>query len=229
MNDRRLTQLLRMAAEAERMESTTLRFEAPVRASGPAWTGWLEISAAAAAVVVGATVWMTDLTGGSSAGPSLAQSNPTTIEPVGVVPSPLPVAHTDQNVVAQGDPCDSESTVLLAIFRKADGATSTLRFAMKDWDAHRGINDLAEGELIGFAFDHADEITPDTMPDSVVLLAVSGPSDLVPRSDEDAAHLAACLEQAPTTCGEEMPCYANAALQCLPPGVSVHAEARVVR
>lgn len=222
MDDRRLAQLLRMAAEAERLEEATLPFTRPGSRGGISMTRWMGIGSIAAAVVVGASLWVSNAIAPTPVVRPIASN---TIPKASDTPSV--VAVSESTPVA--DPCDNESTVLLALFRKADGNTQTMRFSMQDWDSRRGLNDLAEGELIGFAFEHQDEMTPENLPDSVVLLAVSGPSELIPRSDEEAAHLAACLQMAPTTCGEEVPCYTSAALQCLPAGVSVHAEARVVR
>ncbi|MFZ4574562.1 MAG: hypothetical protein ACOYN0_09205 [Phycisphaerales bacterium] len=211
MNDRQLTQLLRMAAEAERLESgpATLRMPTPTHRRPGLWIGL-----AAAASVAAAFAFL-----------SLPSPQPKN--------APTPVALADPNPIApqpvNADPCDDESTVLLAIFRNADGSTIQSRIAMKDWDSRRGLNDLGEGELIGFAFEHAEEMTPETLPDSVVLLAVSGPTNLVPHSEAAAAQLTACLEQTPASCGAEVPCYTSAALQCLPAGVSVIGEARAVR
>jgi hypothetical protein len=225
MDDRQLSQLLRMAAEAERLEFGHAPLPMPAHPA-PRLGLWLGWSAAAAAVVIGSSLWF--------ANAILAPSTPPNTTVATAEQPPRLPTNTDPNTpaiveVAAADPCDNESSVLLAIFRNADGSTSQARIAMSDWDSRRGLNDLAEGELIGFAFEHTENMTADTMPDSVVLLAVTGPSELVPHTADAAAYLAACLEQTPTSCGTEIPCYTSAALQCLPPGVSVRGEARVVR
>ena len=227
MDDRQLSQLLRMAAEAERLEfgHAPLSMPAPASPRLGVWLGW---SAAAAVIAVGSAFWFAN----AVLAPSTPSISPNThVATADNAPLPTNTDPTTPAIVevAAADPCDNESSVLLAIFRNADGSTSQARIAMSDWDSRRGLNDLAEGELIGFAFEHTENMTADTMPDSVVLLAVTGPSELVPHTADAAAHLAACLDQTPASCGTEIPCYTSAALQCLPPGVSVRGEARVVR
>jgi hypothetical protein len=209
MNDVRLQQLLKMAAEAERLEFG----ERPLRPSSfPLQKNTSRVvrmwGAAAAILFVGVTGLFT-------------LKSSTTKDPV-------PVADSAPGIPSVNT-CDEESTVLLALFRKADGIAGRATMAVRSWDAARGLSDLAEGELLGIAFEHTNDMTPEALPDSVVLLAVSGPSSLIPHSDAEATVLAACLENTPTACGEEVPCYTSAALSCLPPGVTVRGESRIVR
>lgn len=212
MNNTRLEQLLKMAAEAERMEFGE-RTASPGRLRSIDSRSSIGRHSAAAALLVASAIglysWSTSET------------------------DTLDVAKTD---VKQSDittlntaSCEEESTVLLALFHKADGIAGRATMALRNWDAHRSLNDLGEGELIGLAFEHSHEVTPESLPDSVILLAVSGPMSLIPHSDAEATTLAACLENTPASCGEEVPCFTSAALACLPPGVTVRGESRIVR
>lgn len=207
MNDARLQQLLKLAAEAERLESGDRHFHVKPLSSKAANFNASRILGVAAAVAFAGVIGL------------LTLKSPTVVQPIDVVEAETPTTPI----------CEQESTVLLALFHKADGIAGRATMALRNWDATRGLNDLAEGELLGIAFEHANDMTPEAMPDSVVLLAVSGPSSLIPHSDAEATLLAACLENTPASCGGEVPCYTSAALSCLPPGVTVRGETRIVR
>jgi hypothetical protein len=230
MDERRLTQLLQMAAEAERMETgRSLLDSAPPVFTRRLWTPRPWIGVAAALGVAGVIGWAL-MPGGSQPTPRVAStnsaidSNPAATHS-GRTPSE-PVV--DVASAAAPDPCATESTILMALFQSVNGAVRSTRVAISDWDSRRGLDDMGEGEILSLAFEHIDEITAETLPDKVVLVAVSGPSGLLPDSEGDARVLQACLEGAPCG-GDQSICYTSAAQQCLPDGLSVAVETRAMR
>lgn len=224
MNNRELENLIRMAMEVEDLEGSrpALSFDgAPVTVvrtgARRVWLIGGGLAAAAALTLAAVAVWPT-----KPSEPSARLADSTGV--VGthevvpparsvVVDSPPPVH------VAQVPPDAGEKTVLLAIFRDADDRCSCVQLRDGEWSG-RKLADIGRSELLRTAMARACNESPE----HVLVIAIAGPAEYLPSSDQ-AEVLAACVFETPSTCGDDdSSCYTSAAMACLPAGMTVKAE-----
>lgn len=220
MRDERLLELVSHAVQAEALERSAHEIgEAPeaipmirVRVEQPREAAWFKPLAAglaaAAAIAVG-VFW-----------PS---GSPQPMTPVG--PGPVAattdaapaVEHAPEVRIARSEHGAGSAAVLLAVFRQADSRCDCVVW---EPDAFGGqtIDELDASELIEAAWRHRCAETGDLM----LVMALDGPRELLPRTAEEAIALAACLSA--EECGPEPACYETHAPSCLAPGVVLIAE-----
>lgn len=244
MTDHDLTELLKMAREAEAFAQPAAPrlvprlVQAPARASTKPDTfrilGWSSAGLAAAAAVAAAVVLF-------RIGPAptintdpnentLVAQVPTADHTTAVGPPVSPEASVIPAALAVATPVhEGRESIIVAMFRTSDGQSRCVRIKSHEWDCGRSLDDISEGDLIGFAFENACDSVIEEGPESLVVLAMSGPKGSFAKEAETAEAIAACMQSTPDSCGIEAACYADVALQCLPPGITVRAETLAVR
>lgn len=248
MTDHDLTELLKMAREAEAFAQPAAPRLAPPLVHAPARAstkpdpyrilGWSSAGLAAAAAVAAAVVLFrigpaptinTDPNADTLVAQVPTADHTTAVGPVvapeaTVIPAALAVA-----TPLATQPHEGRESIIVAMFRTADGQSRCVRIKSHEWDCGRSLDDISEGDLIGFAFENACDSVIEEGPESLVVLAMSGPKGSFAKEAETAEAIAACMQSTPDSCGIEAACYADVALQCLPPGITVRAETLAVR
>jgi hypothetical protein len=203
MDERDLNALIRMAAEVDQMEEDGGHsFQwAKARASRrdvlmQRLTG---IGGLAAAACLGLMVFAWLRTPAPS--PAPAPSGVAIKDPVKVQPKPV-----------------EEGSVLLAVFHDADDRCSCVQLR-DDFAKGRKLTEVGGGELLRTAISTACHENPQ----KVLVIAVSGPKDMLPKSTAEAEVLATCVSEY-GRCGDDSICYANNAAAYLGPGMTVVAE-----
>jgi hypothetical protein len=207
MDERDLNALIRMATEVDEMESDESHSFQWARAKDSRrdvimqrLTG-IGGLAAAACLALMVFMWVR--------GP---QSVATTPGPLSITNAPSPVAPVALPKLSE------EGSVILAVFHDADDRCSCVQLRS---DALKGrkLTDMGGGELLRTAIATACHENPE----KVLVLAMSGPRDVLPRSTAEAEVLAACISEN-GRCGDDSICYASNAQAYLPAGVTVVAE-----
>lgn len=248
MNDRQLQELLRMAAEIERIEADAQSVIGHVggrsatsargRRSSFTRSAWMWGSglaaAAAVALGIGGVVMLSGGGGSSSAGgsggptpgPIATTNNAAQQPPVDSAPAPvesiavaLPAATTPKLAASPG--------LLLAIYQDMFGGARCVQIVPRPLEPGESLAGLARDEML-----HAEDIERGAAcapgPHRLLVVALSGPADQLPTTYERAEALASCIAQTRDICSEEQSAYASAAFTCVPPGVSVRVESTYV-
>ena len=140
--------------------------------------------------------------------PSLTQTVPA-VATTGVRPAPVQAANARQCVV-------------LAIVQSTDGACRCVNLAPHQWaDLQGHSEDQHRAELLAVPVRTACSLSGHRL----VLVAIEGPADCLPRTDAQAERIAECLAEAPKLCDGSSNCYESLAKRCLSPEVSVLAQA----
>jgi hypothetical protein len=209
MDERDLNALIRMASEVDEMESDASHsFQ------------WARAKASRRDVI------MQRLTGigGLAAAACLALMVIMWVRGPQPAPAPTPVAivtkpeHTVAPLAAAAPKTPEEGSVLLAVFHDADDRCSCVQLRS---DALKGrkLTEVGGGELLRTAIATACHENPE----KVLVLAMTGPKEVLPRSTAEAEVLATCITEN-GRCGDDSICYASSAQAYLPPGVTVVAE-----
>lgn len=212
MDDRRLESLLKMAMEADSLERDAEQRLRLVR-SMPRRRTWLLPLASAMVAAAAAVAFVTIILPGMSptVPPRLADGHsPTHADALPVMPGfdqPLEVRSASV-------PADDEASVVLAFFEGLDGRCSCLHIQDEEWD----IAELAQkhrGELLDVAYrSQCGSATP-----NLLVVAIAGKRDSLPRSPEQAEALATELARYRRT-----PDQAYQAVSGLPAGSMVVTE-----
>lgn len=108
--------------------------------------------------------------------------------------------------------------VVIAMARDASGVLRCVDWRQHEWDVQR-VSRMSARDL------QAATTKPcGPTPPQLVLVAISGPTSSLPRTDESAARLANCILNSPRGCESEGMCFNGAAAGCLPSDVSVKVE-----
>jgi hypothetical protein len=206
MDERDLNALIRMATEVDRMEEDASHSFQWARAKSSRRDVLMQkltgIGGLAAAACLGLMVFMW------MRGPQTTA--PVVTPPVAKVEQPAPKTTTP--------PHSEEGNVLVAIFHDADDRCSCVQLN-KDVLKGRKLTDVGGGELLRTAIAQGCHENPE----KVLVLAMSGPKEVLPRSTAEAEVLATCITEA-GRCGGDSMCYASNAQAYFPPGVTVVAE-----
>jgi hypothetical protein len=179
MNDRDIQQLIRMAGEIERLEGGLLE-EGPVfrinRAPSDPWklVRVSSLSGIAAAVLLAGVVAMK----------MTATPPPSAPQPLAVIPAKPSETTTVQPVAAS----DANGCVVLTMFKDGDNCNCV---QMQTKELAGRLEELPRAELIRMAL----QSPCTTQAQKVVVLAVSGRKDALPKTREDAEALAARMSE----------------------------------
>ncbi|MBX3404605.1 MAG: hypothetical protein KF699_14430 [Phycisphaeraceae bacterium] len=241
MNDRQIHELLRMAAEIERIEVDAASVvghiggrSAPIArgrrlfAARSAWV-WGSGIAAAAAVALGIGGFLALSGGGGSGGGGggvLTDAHPNPMD-YQVPPPPPP---SDTAVVAAPallPKISASPALLLAIYQDMFGGARCVQIVPRPLEPGESLAQIARDEML-----HAEDIERGAWcapgPHRLLVVALAGPADRLPTTYERAEALASCIALSRDMCSEDHASYANAAYTCLPPGVSVRVESTIV-
>ena len=220
MNDRQLTSLLRMAAEADQLAGDDARLPAAIVIAGmsavpPARLArrgrfWGTASAAAAAIIGLAYVSIIGIAGPSSH-ERIASASPTRASrPIG--PTVDPVEPRLALASASIENSVPTRNMMMAVFSDECGERSCVVTHDRDDLSGRDPTKMSDEELLDLAM--GDRCVPAA--EQVVVIGLSGPETALPRNDAEAHTLAACFGSAPGF-GQSPTAF----LACVPPGVSV--------
>lgn len=221
-DDRDIERLLRMAVEAEGLESPDPLVpgtrHAPGRRTPDAGRRWVlrrlagGALATAALLVLGLAVF-SQLTGGAS---------PARLRPDGGISTAglAPRALIVQPAAAGTD----EDTVLLAVFHDELAGTRCVSWRDYDFGGNKCLGDVSEKELRGLCLRSAGLETCGLKPQQVMLVALAGPRHSLPESDSSAQQLADCILRGERMCDSAGACYVPAARGCVPKNVSFRIE-----
>jgi len=202
MNDDQLSTLIRMAVEAERLESPLhiehFRAVPPVRRS----VLWKLAPLAAAAAVLLAVMIVPRF-----------MSQPESPDEIAINTDPAPVL-APEVVVAKPS---AEGSMLVAVYREADDRCGSVVW-VKDAFAGRAMADVSRTELVEAALKGRGDARTGLM----LVVGLQGPREMLPDSHAAAEALAQCMTV--ESCGVEAPCYAATALGCLPSNVRIVTE-----
>lgn len=220
MNDDRINSLLNMAREAELFErdlegtgaSNVLGPDLRLTGARPPLLRrpWVRVGALAAAVALIAAVGPALWHGGTSAGN--ARSSPVASGPsasdiapadgvkgrVGQAATPIAATATTPKDARPATPSDDDrEQVLIALYRTADGQGTTCPqcWCVQRWTPEMAsaqqLKSIAEAELI------ASSLSRTCVPEPVrmIVVGLSGPSALLPSTDEQARSLALCIAE----------------------------------
>ncbi len=207
MDERDLNALIRMAAEAEQMEQDSNRSFQWARAKSSR-----------------RDVLMQRLTGigGLAAAACLALMVVAWLRaPQGTTPTPSNVTihtekHTDKPAVAK---TAEQGSVMLAVFHDADDRCSCVQLRQDAFGKGRDLTQVGGSELLRAAFAGSCHENPE----KVLVIAMSGPKEMLPRSTAEAEVLATCVAEY-GRCDGDSACYATHAASYLPAGLTVVAE-----
>ena len=118
-----------------------------------------------------------------------------------------------------------DATVILTISQDADGRCRCVTSVSHQLAAGQSVGDLPSTELLGVGLQRLCE----TNPERVLVLGISGPSELLPQSKAEAERFASCLDRGPGECNEDPTCFASSALACVSPAVNIVAETVAMR
>ncbi len=113
-----------------------------------------------------------------------------------------------------------EACVVVAIFKDSRGGCPCIHIQPHTLADGRSLDDLSPDELLDVRLKGSCSATGD----SLLLVAVQGPGDQLPRTAAEAEALAECVGDAPRVCDGSPGCMANIARGCLPPSVKVLAQ-----
>jgi len=143
--------------------------------------------------------------------------------PQPAAPTPVAIAAPTIEHIAVPAKLSEEGSVILAIFHDADDRCSCVQLRS---DAFKGrkVSEMGGGELLRTAIATACHENPE----KVLVLAMSGPREVLPHTTAEAEVLATCISEG-GRCGDDSICYASNAQVYLPAGVTVVAETMGMR
>jgi hypothetical protein len=209
MDERDLNALIRMATEAEQMEQDSNRSFQWARAKSSR-----------------RDVLMQRLTGigGLAAAACLALMVVAWLRaPQGTTPVPANVAvkpevHADKPVIAKAK-APEQGSVMLAVFHDADDRCSCVQLRQDAFGKGRDLTQVGGSEMLRTAIAGGCHENPE----KVLVIAMSGPKEMLPRSTAEAEVLATCVAEY-GRCDGDSGCYATHAASYLPAGLTVVAE-----
>lgn len=110
--------------------------------------------------------------------------------------------------------------VVVAIFRDSRDGCSCVHLQPHDFTDGRRLADHAPTDLLSVPLKGACAPSPDR----ILLVALEGPTEMLPRTPAEAESLVECVTDAPRQCDGSPACYASAASRCLPQDVHVLAQ-----
>lgn len=123
----------------------------------------------------------------------------------------------DRFTTAEGVPC-----VVLAIFKDSNGTQQCVDVTVHQLDSKSGLSGLDAKTLMASASAGNDSCME--RPDRLLIVAVAGPLDKLPGSEEEVRQLTACVTDSSRVCEEDLSSYERAAQSCLPSGLTVVAD-----
>lgn len=112
---------------------------------------------------------------------------------------------------------DEQCCMVVAMVRDSGGVLRCVKWRQHEWDVQR-VSSMNAADL------KQAVPQPCGAPTQVVLVAMTGPTRSLPRTDEGAERLANCILAAPRSCDTDAMCFNGAAARCLPNDVSVKVE-----
>lgn len=250
MDDRRLENLIRIAAEIEEMERSALLPAAPLRiheADGrrpqprrrAPRTLWRIAAISSAAACVGLAIYF-----------SRPAVSPSPVLPVAVGPQRPPQAGSPDSSIGPDSIADAHPAELvsappritaeharhiiddllhppqigagvLAIYEDASGVVRCVRWQPHDFGGRR-FDQLRPGELVRVSYGTHCAIVG---PHRLIAVAVRGPIEKLPDSDERAQELAECIVgESPTRCEAQPTTVGPNSPGCFPTGLQVMVE-----
>ena len=240
MNDRQINDLVRMALEADELESAAgqgLRLvgiedeDAPARRAGVVWGArlWIGAAVAAAAAVAGALLLPSVIapSGAVDSGKAIAvapvettHEDSTPVEPVPPIVKHQSLTQVPPSVTHERpDLGGVEQCVVVTIYRDMRQGKHCAQMQNQVWSGNKCDADPAELRGITLGQPCIASVN------QTLVVALSGPQRELPKSENDARGLADCILGSPRDCGSEMRCLASAAADCVPAHVSVKLEA----
>lgn len=212
MDDKRISQLVKMAMEAEALDDAPLIAGRISRR--PRWGAWT--AAAVCALAGGLTIralWPT------------SPGVPTVVAEGSKAPIAAPAPGV-RVVAAHNDPGgsiveerESDQFVVLTFYRDSSGDVPCYTWEIQDGCAPVGSGHAASQlNMLGSTACSSEH-------DSVVTVAIAGPERDLPTSDTDALTLAVCLATLANPAEQDAGLVAAAIESCLPPGL--HAAASI--
>ena len=238
MNDKQLQSLIGMALEAEELSG-----EAPLAGSLHAagstprshrrWYVGVPGAGLLAAVVllaVGISIYMRTGSAPSPNPGAVAIVNPSDVAPEPAptpAPAPTPVrANTvtvAQNPVPAEQGCPDKS-VVLAIYEDAPGVIRCVRWREHNWKDGRCLHEVNPAELLCAGFGAPCNQAGATRPNTLLVVALSGPKDRLPSNEGEAQALATCIAHSPLAHDDPDRDPACVHVPCIPPDVTVRVE-----
>lgn len=160
----------------------------------------------------------------NSAGAKTTTTNPAASRtaPRSTVMQTVPAVATTGVRPAPVQAANARQCVVLAIVQSTDGACRCVNLAPHQWaDLQGHSEDQHRAELLAVPVRTACSLSGHRL----VLVAIEGPADCLPRTDAQAERIAECLAEAPKLCDGSSNCYESLARRCLSPEVSVLAQA----
>lgn len=114
----------------------------------------------------------------------------------------------------------NKSAVLVAIFKDSTGDCRCVQIQPHNWEDGRTLADHLPSDLLGVKLNGSCSAGGD----SLMLVAMEGPTELLPSTAAQAEELANCVSDAPRICDGSPGCMASMASRCLPPDVAVLAH-----
>ncbi len=219
MDDRRLEHLLKLAMEADELESSASR--PALRLVGGSRRKWMLPfaggMAAAAAMIAVATMVLPALKPAPAPFKTIADLDPTKrkVEPVstGDFSKPMP---SEPIQIANSE---GESSVVLAFFQGLDGKCTCMHIQDENWDGDQ-LQSKDRRELLDVAF-QSTCLGPSP---KILVVGIAGKPGSLPRTAEEAEALIAHLNNAPPGSRTDLSSYAYEAMPQLPAGSTIVAE-----
>ncbi len=219
MDDRRIESLLRMALEAEDLEQAAIQPQLHLVRSVRSRRTWLLPLAAAMASAAAVLAIMTLVLPAMNPAPKAPEvvNKPTHQSPI-EIPSdfnrPLK-SHSTEVASAH----DDEASVVLAFFEGMDGRCTCMHIQDEEWNSEQ-LAGKNRGELLDVAYrSKCGSPSP-----SLLVVAIAGRRDALPRTPEAAEALASCLTDHTRATKSELVNRAYQAVPGLPAGSMVVAE-----
>jgi hypothetical protein len=208
LNDAELSDLLRLAAEADALAGPSLlHADAGAARPTPGLRRWSRavggVAAAGLLAAAGAAIWLRP---GTAPAPLNAPIARGVIGDPGVAPVSLVPA-------GECAPDPAHTSVVVALFKDADGRCRCVVTRGGEEFGERAAASLSPGELLTMAL--SELCSPEVS--RIVVIGLSGPAERLPLTAADAQALAACVE-AGSGDGLQASCLGWA---CVPDGVSV--------
>ena len=129
---------------------------------------------------------------------------------------------TDNGFEPKANPQEVASRII-AFSLDSDSYCACSQTVLHAWTGGRGLSEVTRAELLELGF----ETSCITTPDRIMVVAVSGPVDELPTTDEQVIELARCVDLNPSDdglieyLGHDEGKYAAAAMSCLASGLQV--------
>lgn len=151
--------------------------------------------------------------------------------PVMEVASVMPVFESPAATEPCADPAPSFGSRIIAMVLDAENNCHCSQTVLHHWDGSQPVNELTRADLLRIGF----ESSCITEPERILVVAVSGPVDNLPESDEDIAALANCVDLGSSDedgigyLGHDEVKYAAAAMSCIAHGLTVETATLLTR